>query len=418
MFLVEIVSSGTELVDGSITDHNTAYIARQVNRLGLSVMAHHCVGDDVNRLSTLFRDISSKSDIAVVTGGLGPTSDDLTAEAAAMAAGVDLLTNSSALASIKGYFKQHDRKLRSSNLKQALLPRGADCLINPIGTAPGFAMKIGQCRFYFLPGVPREMQRMMTDEVLPRLSALAGKSSLGWHPKNIITYGLTESALGEKLADIGHEFPEVQLGYRIVFPEIHVKLRTQKEQSRDAATTLDRAVKWIAGRIGHCLVSTEGLSVSEAVGRLLRDRNATVAVAESCTGGLIASMLTDVPGSSDYFVFAAVTYSNESKIGVLGVSGQTIASNGAVHEETAAEMAEGVRAVSGADFGLATTGIAGPTGATEGKPVGTVCIGLASAGSTITRRHVFSFDDRAMNKRIFAVAAMDILRRALLNDKH
>jgi nicotinamide-nucleotide amidase len=275
-------------------------------------------------------------------------------------------------------------------------------------------LKIDRCTFFFLPGVPREMQDMLADSVLPYLKRLRGNAQELTSVTHITTFGLTEAATGEQLTGFQQHFAGTRLGMRTVFPEIHLRLSAREENLSMLQRGMQDAVRWIQQQLGDKILSTEGKGMQEIVGDLLRHEKATIAVAESCTGGLIAHLLTNVSGSSDYFMLAGVTYSNAAKIRILGVSETTLRHNGAVHEETAREMAEGVRRVSGAAYGLATTGIAGPTGGTAKKPVGTVCIGLAGADGAFGKRFYFPFDNRAMNKRIFAITALDLLRRKLM----
>ena len=410
----EILSTGDEVRSGAIVDSNSAYIAQKLEEAGVEVTRQNCVGDDIDILVEIFREISGRSDIAVVTGGLGPTEDDLTAEAAAKAAGVELVLDNAALESIEALFKTRNRPLTTSNKKQAIMPVGSTCLLNPVGTAPGFILKINRCIFFFLPGVPYEMERMLSDSVLPEIEKLQGKAKRYHLVKNISTFGLTEAATGEKLAELTKAFPEIKLGLRAIFPEIHVKLYIQGEDKDTLNRDLERATEWVSSKLGVNVLSIEGDSMEAVVGSLLADKKKTVALAESCTGGLVAHKLTGVPGSSDYFLFSGVTYSNQSKIDVFGVSPATLEQHGAVHEETVKEMAEGAKRIAGATFGLSTSGIAGPTGGTEEKPVGTVCIGLAGPDGVEGFRYTLSFGRRSMNKEIFAVVALDLLRRKLL----
>ncbi len=413
--IAEILATGDEIRSGALVDSNSAFIAQLLEAAGVEVVHHHCVGDDLQRMVQILKAISQRSDIAVVTGGLGPTGDDLTAAAAAEAAGVALKTDSRALESVEKFFRARNRPISAANKKQALLPEGADCLENPIGTAPGFSLKIGRCLFFFLPGVPFEMRRMLTECVIPRIDRLLGAGRSVRLVKTISTFGLTESATGENLAEFSERFPQMKIGFRANFPIIQVKLYAAGQNEKQLRGQLEAGSEWVCGRLGHRVISTRGDSLEKVVGDLLRRRQATLAVAESCTGGLISNLITDVSGSSDYFVFSAVTYSNQSKMKVLSVAHETLENHGAVSEQTAAEMAQGVRQLSGATYGIATTGIAGPTGATEDKPVGTVCIGLATADGIQTRRYHFTYGNRRMNKQIFAAAALDLLRKTLLN---
>ncbi|MBT8350218.1 MAG: competence/damage-inducible protein A [Deltaproteobacteria bacterium] len=412
----EILATGDEIRSGALVDSNSAHISQKLEEIGISVVRHSCVGDDPKILTNILREIGSRADISVVTGGLGPTSDDLTSESAAKAAGVELVIDNKALSSVENFFKTHKRLFTSSNKKQALLPHGSECLFNPVGSAPGFSLKIDKCFFFFLPGVPPEMRKMLSDKVLPRIEKLQGKTKTYCQNKMIPTFGLTEAAVNEKLAGFSDLFQEVKLGHRANFPVIQVKLYGTGEDENDLKKLLDKASSWISQKIGQKILSADGKSMEKVVGNLLVGKKATVAVAESCTGGFISHLFTNVPGSSEFFLFSGVTYSNRSKIKVLGVSPSTLEKHGAVHEETAKEMAIGAKRILGATYGLSTTGIAGPDGGTENKPVGTVCIGLATPAKVFADRFHFSFFNRLMNKKIFAMTALDFLRKELLND--
>ena len=413
--IAEILATGDEIRSGALVDSNSAHISRRLEEAGIEVVRHTCIGDDRNMLIDIFTEISIRADICLVTGGLGPTEDDLTAEAAAAAAGVGLLEDEKALAAIEAFFKARDREMSASNRKQAMLPAGAQRLDNPIGTAPGFALRIDRCRFFCLPGVPAEMKRMLQEQVMPRCRRLDGTGEGILKTVTISTFGYPESVAGERVAGFAERFPEFKLGLRAKFPEIQVKIYARGDDPEKLEVELDQARQWLLERVGEKTFSTTGQSMQEVVGATMTAAGSTVAVAESCTGGLISHWLTNVAGSSAYFRLSAVTYANEAKTAVLGVSPQTLEAHGAVHEKTAAEMAEGVRRIAGADYGLSTTGIAGPDGGTPDKPVGTVCIGVASERGTAARRFFFPFPGRLMNKKIFAMTALDRLRRELLS---
>jgi nicotinamide-nucleotide amidase len=412
--IAEIMATGDEICSGALIDSNSAYIADKLGEIGLFVARHTCVGDDLHLLISAFEEIGKRAEIAVVTGGLGPTSDDLSAQAAAAAAEVQLVLNPSARQSLETFFKTRKRVVNPASQKQALLPEGSQCLANPIGTAPGFSIKIGKCLFFFLPGVPLEMRRMLSDSVLPQIIENLGTTRTFYRIKTLSTFGLTESKVFERLADLERIFPDISLGLRVRFPEIQVKLYADGAHEQQLIDTLDSATRWVTDKMGSNVFSRHGEPMEKTVGRLLREKQATLALAESCTGGLIANRLTNESGSSDYFIFSGITYSNQAKIDILNVSKETIARHGAVHENTAKEMARGAQSISGATYGLATSGIAGPTGGTKDKPVGTVCIGLATPRECVGQRFHFWFGNRIMNKQVFAVAALDVLRRELL----
>ncbi len=410
----EILATGDEIRSGALVDTNSAYIAEKLEETGIAVQRHNCVGDELDALAVVIGEMSTRADIGVVTGGLGPTTDDITAEAAAFAAGVGLVEDAKALTMIASFFKSHNRDMTASNRKQAMVPRGSKTLYNPVGTAPGFSLKINRCTFFFLPGVPPEMHRMLAAEVLPDIEGLMGSQRTSCQVRNISTFGLTESVVGEKVAEVVRRFPGIRLGLRAKFPEIHVKLYLNGEDLVQMQQILDEATDWVAGRLGKYVLSTAGESMSRVVGRLLRERGATLSVAESCTGGRIANWLTDIPGSSDYFLFAGVSYANEAKVNILGVSPETLEESGAVSEEIAREMAAGARRIANATYGISTTGVAGPDGGTQAKPVGTVCLGLATPDTALGKQFFFPFGKRSMNKSIFAMMALEMLRREML----
>ncbi|MFH2044245.1 MAG: competence/damage-inducible protein A [Pseudomonadota bacterium] len=412
--IAEILSTGDEVRSGALIDSNSAYIAQALEEAGLEVVRHSTVGDDLNAISSILKEIGTRADIAIVTGGLGPTTDDITAEAAAHAAGVDMCMDKDALKTVQNFFEKRKRLMNPLNDKQAMLPKGSECLDNPVGSAPGFALKIGKCLFFFLPGVPYEMKKMLSAKVIPKIYELYESGRQYSIIKNISTFGVTEAAVNENILSIIDEFGDIKFGLRATFPEIHIKMYARGKEENEVIQLLDAAVAKVLQKFGDKIVSAEGKSMEVVVGKLLKKNNATIAVAESCTGGLVSDMLTNVSGSSDYFLFSGITYSNDSKIKVLGVNPATIEKYGAVHEETAKEMAAGAKKISGATYGLSTSGIAGPAGGTEDKPVGTVCMGLATPDIVKGFTFNFYFKDRILNKKIFAAAALDLVRKEFI----
>ncbi len=412
--IVEILSTGDEILTGALIDSNSAYIAGRLVENGMAVARMTCVGDNLDDLTATLKEIGSRSDVAIVTGGLGPTEDDLTSESVAKAAGVNLIFNEDADRSIKEFFRSRNRLKNLSDKKQAMLPEGSECIPNPVGTAPGFSKKVGRCMVYCLPGVPSEMRTMFSESVLPGILEWFKNKQTVFLIKKMSLFGLPESAVGEKLKGLSHQFPGIRLGLRAGFPEIQIRLYGSGNDREDLYEKIENAGMWVLRKVGKWIYSETGKSMADAIGSLLREKNATLSVAESCTGGLISHMLTSIPGSSDYFLFTGVTYSNQSKIDVLDVSPESLKSYGAVNETVVKEMAAGVRRVSGSTYGLSTSGIAGPEGGTDDKPVGTICIGLATPETVHAHRFELSFGDRARNKTIFAVTALEILRRELL----
>ncbi|MGD8837399.1 MAG: competence/damage-inducible protein A [Desulfobacteraceae bacterium] len=416
MMIAEILATGDEIRTGALVDSNSAYVAELLVHSGVEVARHQSIGDDLRALSQIIVEISSRADIAIVTGGLGPTVDDRTAEAAADAAGVDLKLDQRALDDITHFFNERGKPISTTNRKQALIPQGGNALYNPVGTAPGFSLKIQRCTFFCLPGVPHEMKQMFNNKVLPEIEKMQGGTRQFSLVHTISTFGLPESVVDEKVAPITRDFPDITLGLRAKFPEIQVKFYLRTSNERQGRSILEKADLWACQQLGHYIFSNTGGTMAQEVGRLLLARGATLSVAESCTGGLIGNWLTNTAGSSDYFRLSAVTYHNHAKMAVLGVSEQILVDYGAVHETTAGQMAEGARRAGDSHFGLATTGIAGPGGGSAEKPVGTVCIGLATPETTVTRKFHFRFGRRLMNKRIFAMAALDMLRRHLIEE--
>ena len=410
----EILSTGDEVLTGAIVDTNAAFLAETLTEAGISVSRQTCVGDNLDTLVAIFREMGDRADIVLSTGGLGPTTDDLTAEAAARAASVPLVLDPEALDHLEAYFRERKRAMPEANRKQVCFPEGAERLDNPVGTAPGFAMKIGKALFCFMPGVPHEMRKMMSDEVMPRIYALQGGTPKKNLTRILSIFGVPEGELNQRMVPFAKDFPELRVGYQVKYPGILLKFYPGEDVSEEAERRLSSAVSWAKNLLGESVVIEGTKSMEAVVGELLRKKGGTLALAESCTGGLIASLLTDIPGSSDYFLFSGVTYANQAKTDLLGVSPQILAAFGAVSEETAAAMAEGARRIAKATYGLSVSGIAGPDGGSEEKPVGTVCISLSTPEGTVTERKLFTYGKRLMLKQMFAAAALDLLRRHLL----
>ncbi|WP_320040358.1 CinA family nicotinamide mononucleotide deamidase-related protein [uncultured Desulfobacter sp.] len=414
-----VFSTGNEVLLGDIVDTNSAFLCRQLKCLGVTVIKTSAVPDDMAALVKEIKSIASSADVCVMTGGLGPTSDDLTTQALAQAAGVELAMDDEAMRSMKKFFDKRGFDLTPANEKQAILPKGARFMENLHGTAPGFSIRIGNCRFFCMPGVPREMERMFDLNVRPRLKQITGDAA-EIQVIRLTVFGMHEARVGDALTGFSKQFPEIHLGFRIRFPMIEVKLSQSKEavsqdqRDSDDDSRMNQARQWVKKRIGSNLVSDQGLTLAEEVGRLLATRGHTLSVAESCTGGLVAHLVTDVPGASDYFLFSATTYANSAKEAILNVAHETLENNGAVDETTALEMATGVKTAGGSDWAVSTTGIAGPSGGSEEKPVGTVCIGVAGPLGAHSQRFMLDSGDRGRNKQLFAAMALEMLRRELV----
>ena len=413
MLRVEIAATGKEILSGRILDSNSAWLAEQMRLAGAEASRLHAVSDELPALTELLREIAPRADLAIVTGGLGSTPDDITARAAAKCSGRPLVLDQEALQSVKDFWgSKMSSRMPEEAANQALIPEESLALQNPIGSAPGFGLSISGCLIYFLPGVPREMKRMFTDSVLPHIrSRFAGElRPIQTNRMNI--FGLTESGVSRRLDDFTQLHPRMELGYRSLFPRIQLCLYSY--QTETSEEEMAQAKQLILERLGANVVSATDESMPEVIGHLLREREATLSLAESCTGGLISRRITSVAGSSDYFSLSAVTYSNLAKTSLLGVSESTLEKCGAVHQETAQKMAEGMRRLSGSTYALSTTGVAGPGGGTAQKPVGTVCIGLAWPNESTTRHLQWDSRDRLTNQSFFAECAMDLLRRRLL----
>ncbi len=409
---LEILSTGDEIRSGAVIDSNSAYIAQQLENAGFFTARHTCVGDDLQTIVSILKEISGRCDVAIVTGGLGPTEDDITAEAAAYAANKKLALDKEAEKQIQRILKKINREMNPSNLKQAMLPEVSTRIDNLFGTAPGFMLAIGKTFFYFLPGVPFEMKKMLP-QVIGHIKETLSEDKEITKTVTLKTFGLAESSVNEMLKDLFAKFGTVKIGLRAVFPEIHIKLYGRSEDEKKLSNEIETAKKNIMERIGKYLFSEDESKLEEIVGRMLTEKKATLATAESCTGGLLADRLTNVPGSSDYFLFSGVTYANEAKMKVLGVSPETLEKYGAVSVETVKEMALGAKRVSGADYTISISGIAGPGGGSDEKPVGTVCIAVATPDNPDkpeAKKYTLPFKDRLMNKKLFSTIALERLR--------
>ena len=406
----EILSTGDEVLTGMIADTNAAFLADQMGSLGFEVMRHTTVGDDRGMLEAAFRQLGESADVVLCTGGLGPTVDDLTTEIAAQVLGCELTLDEPALAYMEGLWKARGRTMPENNRKQAMIPAPAEVLANPVGTAPGFTARIGRAQFFFMPGVPREMKKMFAEQVVPRLERLRTEPTV-FEVRVYRTFGLTESGADLALAGLEERFPEVKLGFRAHFPEIQIKLTVKGPDIAAARSRLEAAADEVKQRLGAHVFS-DGAPIEEIVGAGLRREKATLATAESCTGGLVAQMLTAIPGSSDYVDRGFVTYSNQAKMDLLGVTEEILRDHGAVSEPCARAMAEGARTRAGTTYAVAVTGIAGPGGGTPEKPVGLVYVALAAPDRTVVRRLRWT-GQREQIRAISAMVALDMLRRRL-----
>ncbi len=406
---IAVMSTGTELMRGELVDTNSQWLAAELSERGYEVTEMATVGDDAERLRATLARLGKSHDAIVMTGGLGPTTDDLTSTAVAEVLGVPLVRDATSLAHIQTLYAARGRVLSGYGMKQADFPEGATVLPNPNGTAPGFSVLIDRAQSFFLPGVPREMKEMFTNEVAPRLPA----------PGDVVralrlkTYGLTESEVNDRLAGLEAEHG-VLLGYRASFPEIEVKILSRGADREVVEGRLRAAGDAIRARLGERYVYGEGnVSLAGVVGELLAQQGLKLGLAESCTGGLLSSMFTEVPGSSRYFMGGVCSYDNAVKCGLLGVGADTLGDHGAVSEAVARQMAAGARRAFGADVSISVTGIAGPDGGTLEKPVGLVHWAVATPHTTVAKQHVFWGTRRQVQMRA-AYASLATLRELLL----
>ena len=402
---ISTLSIGDELLCGEVVDTNASRIAAELYRAGARVSRHATVGDDEDAIVAALSELAAASDAVVVTGGLGPTPDDLTAAAAARAAGCSLEFSDQALAHLESFAERIPGGLHPANKRQALVPAGCSLIPNPLGTACGFSFRLGRARFFFLPGVPSEMERMLADTVLPALSA--GKEGGGRIVLKL--FGISEAAAAAKLEGALPVGSPVELAYCVKFPEIHLILRGRVRADR----SLQAAAAAVRERLGSFIFAEGELTMDSVLASLFRSSGLTLALAESCTGGMIAARITAEPGSSDYFLEGNVTYSNAAKSRMLQVPPELIFANGAVSAEVAGAMAVGARRAAGTHLALSVTGIAGPDGGTAEKPVGTVFMALADADGCRVNGYHFP-GDRAAVRSITCFSALDWLRRHLV----
>src|SRR6267378_6585384 len=410
-----ILSTGDEITTGRIVDTNSNYIADKLAEVGIEVVAVLTVGDVPERLEWAWKTAMAMADIVISTGGIGPTADDLTNETVARITGRKLVRDQESVDHMKRIFASINRVMPDNNLKQADLPETSEVIRNPLGTAPGFRMAVPQsdghtCHLVVLPGVPREMKPMMEDSVIPWLKKNRGSDTI-YAVRVFQTFGISESGLDEAVAGLIKP-EEARVAFRAAFPQISLKVRVEGAPG-EVNRKLDELSKRVREKISQYAYAEGDVSMEEVVGQLLVEKNLTLSIAESCTGGLIGHRITNVPGCSRYFKSDLVTYSNDVKEGILGVSEETLKAHGAMSEECVRERAAGVRKRTGTSVSVATSGVAGPDGGTPDKPVGTVCIALSADDQSISRRYQFR-GTRDWVKLITSQVALDWLRRYAL----
>jgi nicotinamide-nucleotide amidase len=407
----EIIATGSELLTGGIPETNSLFLSEELLLLGIETAFKTVVGDDEKDMEEAFRNAMERADIVVITGGIGPTEDDITRKVISKIVKKRLILNEDAHKAIHARRAGRPQEFLIANDRQALIPAGARLLHNTVGIAPGFFLDEEEVFIAVLPGVPRELYGMFMDGLKPALAErFASRVSI--RRRVLHTCGLSESAVNKAIQDILRS-REPKVGLCANETGVEIRIIARQASAEQAQVLADRAAAAVREKLGDSVYGVDGQTMEEVVGALLKQRRLTLAVAESCTGGLISSRITNIAGSSEYFNRGAVTYSNASKTEMLGVSRELIERHGAVSSQVAAAMAKGIRDAAKADLGLAVTGIAGPGGGSEQKPVGLVWVGLASAAGVKTAEHRF-LGDREHIRMKAAQMALDMVRKYLI----
>ncbi|MCE7863247.1 MAG: competence/damage-inducible protein A [Bacteroidetes bacterium CHB5] len=409
--LAELLIIGDEILYGQITDTNSQWMSVELDKIGIKVVRRTTVGDVESEILTAFAEAEKRADVILITGGLGPTSDDLTKPCLAKYFNCDLQIHDEALAEVTEFFKSRGRELTELNRQQAALPSACVKITNALGTAPGMWFDKGDKIFMSMPGVPHEMKKMMTDHVIPRLRKKYPLPVI--HHKVIRTIGIGESFLAEKIADWEKALPShIKLAYLPSLGEVRLRLTGFGSSLTELENETNQLVDSLKTRIDQFIYGYGEDPIEVVLGRTLRDRKLTLSIAESCTGGYLSHLITSVPGSSEYFLGTMIPYAYEIKMRQLGVKPETLEKYGAVSEPTIVEMANIVRAKFSTDIGVATSGIAGPGGATPDKPVGTVWIAYSDKHHTVTKKLQLT-KDRMLNIKLASTAVLNLIRLSL-----
>ena len=407
----EIITVGTEILLGDIVNTNSQYLAKELADLGVEVYYQGTVGDNEERLLQSLEESLNRSDMVITTGGLGPTKDDLTKETAAKFFNQELVLDERSWNKIEIYFNKLGRVPTENNKKQAYFPKDAIILENSNGTAPGAILRKGKKTIIVLPGPPREMKQMFEESVKPYLKNLTNEILVS---KTLRFYGIGESSLEEEIIDIIKEQSNPTVAPYAKDTEVTLRITAKATSKEEAINLINPVVHKIQDRVGSYIYSEGDISLEDTVAEILVNKNLTISVAESCTGGMVSSHLINYPGISSVFMEGCVTYSNEAKMKSLGVKKETLDKFGAVSEETAREMAEGIAKRHNTNIGLSTTGIAGPEGGSEEKPVGLVYFGIYINGKIIVKRYVFNGNRQQIRLRATKTILND-LRLELIN---
>jgi nicotinamide-nucleotide amidase len=409
---LEMICTGEEVLSGQIVDTNAAWFADTMMNKGIELQLRTTVGDRMDDLVNLFIERSKHADVILVNGGLGPTTDDLSAEALALALGEELIEDEDWRLHLMELFKKIGRKIPANMMKQCLMPSSAIRVHNSEGTAPGFRAKLNKAWLFFTPGVPIEFKAMVEQEFIPFIEETY-RPAQATRLHKLLTLGHGESFLADKLNEMA--IPEgITLGYRPSAPHVEIKLFARGD---DAIKQLPAFIEEVKNTLGTAVVTQNCPSIAQAVHEMLLKKNLSLSIAESCTGGMLTSQLIEFAGSSSYLQQGLVTYSNQAKQKVLGISAEILDTHGAVSIECAKAMALNARALGDNDYALATTGIAGPDGGTDDKPVGTVCIALANRDTCWVQTIQLKNRSRTIVRVMSCAVALDMLRRALLSEE-
>jgi nicotinamide-nucleotide amidase len=411
----ELLTIGDEILYGQIVDTNSQWMSVELDKVGIKVIRKTTVGDQESEILTALAEAEKRADIVLITGGLGPTSDDLTKPLLAKYFNCELVMHEEALAEITAFFKSRGREMTDLNRQQAALPSCCTKITNPIGTAPGMWFERNNKVFMSMPGVPHEMKKMMTERVIPKLKEKF-KTPVIYH-KVIRTIGIGESFLADKIANWEKSLPpHIKLAYLPSLGEVKLRLTGFGNSTADLQKEIDELSEALLPMAGEYVYGYGDEPIEVAIGKMLRERKVTLSIAESCTGGYLSHLITSVPGCSDYFLGTMIPYAYEVKMRQLGVKPEVLEKHGAVSEPTIVEMANIVRAKFNTDIGVATSGIAGPGGATPEKPVGLVWIAYSDKHQTVTKKLQLS-QDRAINIRMASIAVLNLIRLSLPKNK-
>lgn len=407
----EVITIGDEILYGQILDTNTQWISQELDAIGVQVVRRTTVGDNEEDILSCFSAAEEKADIILITGGLGPTSDDLTKPMLARYFNTPLVLNQEALIEIEALFAHRGRLLNELNKGQAMLPEACQKISNPIGTAPGMWFEKSHKVFVSMPGVPHEMKKMMKDHILPRIKQHFNTPII--YHRIVRTAGVPESVLAEKIQDWEKALPSnIKLAYLPGLGQVRLRLTSFGSDLEKLKEETEIQIQKLLPLLGHYAYGYDDDKLEEVIGKLLKEKGLSLSLAESCSGGYITHLITTIPGASRYFRGAVVPYHNDLKNSILGVKNEVFQEVGAVSEETVLAMATGVRKLMKADIGLASSGIAGPDGGSEEKPVGTVWIAINIKGKSLTKKLQLS-KDRMLNIQLTALAILNLLRQTL-----